>query len=117
MLNVAGIRIRRFVVARIVADAASVTVWTLAVVEGCPIEKLWFAAEEIVAVTTRKALLVPLSEPAVLVAVIVKVPVLEIVTLCDASTPAVKAAVVPPPAESVPVEVMLTVPVKLVTVL
>ena len=48
---------------------------------------------------------------------IVKLPVLEIVTACELRTPAVNAAVVPLPAESVPVEVMSTVPVKPVTVL
>ena len=63
---------------------------------------------------TVKALLVP-ADPAV--AVMVKLPVFEIVTLCEANTPAVKLSVVPPPAESVPVEVMATVPVKPVTVL
>ena len=50
----------------------------------------------------------------------VKLPVFEIVTACEASTPFVNAAVVPEPEESVPVDVMLTVlpaPVKLVTVL
>src|SRR5439155_18653110 len=40
----------------------------------------------------------------------------EIVTLCEASTPDAKAAVVPP-ADSVPVEVMVAVPLKPVTVL
>src|SRR5439155_1524785 len=51
-----------------------------------------------------------------LVAVSVKLPVYEIVTLCEASTPAVNAAVVPP-ADSVPVDVMVAVPVNPVTVL
>jgi hypothetical protein len=53
------------------------------------------------------------------VAVTVKLPVFETVTECEASTPLVNAAVVPPPAESVPVEVTSTVfpaPVKPVTV-
>src|SRR5436309_15977759 len=40
----------------------------------------------------------------------------EIVTLCEANTPAVNAAVVPP-ADSVPVDVMVAVPVNPVTVL
>jgi hypothetical protein len=62
-------------------------------------------------------LLVPVSLDPVFVAVIVKLPVLEIVTLCEANTPAVNAAVVPLPEESVPVEVMFTVPVNPVTVL
>jgi hypothetical protein len=51
--------------------------------------------------------------------VIVKVPVFEIVTECEARTPLVNAAVVPLPAESVPVELMETVlpaPEKEVTV-
>jgi hypothetical protein len=62
---------------------------------------------------TVKLLLVPFwAPPVVRVAVIVKLPVFEIVTACELSTPAVKAAVVPEPAESVPVEVMSTVPVK-----
>jgi hypothetical protein len=53
------------------------------------------------------------------VAVIVKLPVFEIVTACELSTPAVNAAVVPEPAESVPVDVMSTCcrAVKPVTVL
>src|SRR5881396_3665139 len=62
---------------------------------------------------TVNALLVPLDP---LVAVSVKLPVFEIVTLCEASTPALNAAVVPP-ADSVPVDVMVAVPVKPVTVL
>src|SRR5215210_4601381 len=66
---------------------------------------------------TVKLLLVPVWLPAVFVAVIVKEPVLEIVTARDASTPAVKAGVVPPPEESVPVELRSAVPVKPVTVL
>ncbi len=67
---------------------------------------------------TVKELLVPLwAPPVVRVAVIVKLPVLEMVTACEARTPFVNAAVVPEPAESVPVEVMSTVPVKPVTVL
>ena len=64
-----------------------------------------------------KLLLVPVSDPPVRVAVIVKLPVLEIVTLCEARTPELKAAVVPLPEDSIPVEVMFTVPVKPVTVL
>ena len=64
-----------------------------------------------------KLLLVPVSAPPLVrVAVIVKLPVFEIVTACEFSTPAVNAAVVPSPAESVPVEVMSTVPVNPVTV-
>src|SRR5437867_267213 len=43
-------------------------------------------------------------------------PVFEIVTLCEVSTPAVNATVVPP-ADSVPVDVMVAVPVNPVTVL
>src|SRR5207249_30017 len=62
---------------------------------------------------TVNALLVPLDP---LVAVSVKLPVFEIVTLCEASTPALNAAVVPP-ADSVPVDVMVAVPVNPVTVL
>ncbi len=66
-------------------------------------------------------LLVPFwAPPMVRVAVIVKLPVFEIVTACDARTPFVNAAVAPEPAESVPVDVMFTVfpaPVKPVTVL
>ncbi len=62
---------------------------------------------------TVNELLVPFwAPPVVRVAVIVKLPVLEMVTACEARTPVVKAAVVPEPAESVPVEVMSTVPVK-----
>jgi hypothetical protein len=62
---------------------------------------------------TVNELLVPFwAPPLVRVAVIVKLPVFEIVTACELSTPAVNAAVVPEPAESVPVEVMSTVPVK-----
>src|SRR6059036_2119805 len=62
---------------------------------------------------TVNALLVPLDP---FVAVSVKLPVFEIVTLCEVSTPAVNAAVVPP-ADSVPVDVMVAVPVNPVTVL
>ncbi len=40
---------------------------------------------------------------------IVKLPVLEIVTACDARTPFVKVVVVPEPAESDPVDEMSTV--------
>ena len=66
---------------------------------------------------TVKLLLVPDAPPPVCVAVTVNVPVLEIVTARDASTPAMKDGVVPPPADNVPVEVISTVPVKPVTVL
>ncbi len=52
-----------------------------------------------------------------MVAVMVQLPVFVIVTLWEANTPAVKAAVAPLPPESVPVEVMSTVPVKPVWVL
>ena len=44
-------------------------------------------------------------------------PVFEMVTACDASTPAEKANVAPLPADNVPVDVIVAVPVKLVTVL
>ena len=64
-----------------------------------------------------KLLLVPASVPPVLVAVIVKVPLLEMETERLASTPLVKFAVVPLPDDKVPVDVISTVPVKLVTVL
>ena len=50
---------------------------------------------------------------------IVKIPVFETVTECEARTPLVNVAVVPEPPESVPVELMSTVlpaPVKPVTV-
>ncbi len=60
------------------------------------------------------------NPPALSVAVISKLPVLEMVTLWDASTPLVKFAVAPLPAERVPVELISTVfpaPVKAVTVL
>ena len=67
--------------------------------------------------STVKRLLVPLSEPALLAALMVKLPVSVMVTLWPLSTPAVKAVVVPLPALSVPVEVISTVPVKSVTVL
>src|SRR5438552_4156096 len=62
---------------------------------------------------TVNALLVPFDP---LVAVSVKLPVFEIVTLCEASTPDANVAVVPP-ADSVPVDVMVAVPLKPVTVL
>lgn len=55
--------------------------------------------------------LVPVSDPDVFVALIANDPVLLIFTVCDASTPAVKAAVVPLPCVRVPVELILTVPV------
>src|SRR5437867_2949301 len=61
---------------------------------------------------TVNALLVPLDP---LVAVSVKLPVFEIVTLCEASTPDANAAVVPP-ADSVPVDVMVAVPLNPVNV-
>ena len=66
---------------------------------------------------TVKLLLVPVSVLPVFVAVIVKLPLLEIVTEWLLSTPEVKAEVVPLPDDSVPVEVISTVPVKVVTVL
>jgi hypothetical protein len=67
---------------------------------------------------TVKVLLVPFwPPPLVLVAVMVKFPVLDIVTLWDDNTPLTKLVVVPPPDDSVPVEVIFTVPVKLVAVL
>ena len=67
---------------------------------------------------TVNELLVPVSAPPLVrVAVIVKLPVLEIVTGCELSTPAVNAAVVPTAGGERPVEVMSTVPVKPVTVL
>ncbi len=67
---------------------------------------------------TSKLLLVPVcAPPDVRVAVIVKLPVLEIVTLRVANTPATNAGVVPPPAERVPVELMFTVLTKVVAVL
>ncbi len=58
--------------------------------------------------------------PALSVAVMVKLPTLETVTLWEANTPLVNVAVVPLPAERVPVEVMSTVfpaPVNAVAVL
>ena len=61
---------------------------------------------------TVNRLLVPVSVPDVRVAVIVKFPVFENVTLFEPNTPFVKAAVVPPPAESVPVDVIPAVPAK-----
>src|SRR5437016_9023402 len=61
---------------------------------------------------TANRLLVPDSVPDVRVAVIVKLPVFENMTLCELNTPFVKAAVAPPPAESVPVDVIPTVPPK-----
>ena len=60
------------------------------------------------------------SPPALSVAVIVKLPVLEMVTLWEASMPLLKVVVVPAPAERVPVELISTVfvtPSKAVTVL
>jgi hypothetical protein len=67
-------------------------------------------------VLTRKSLLVPVCAPAEFVAVMWNVPELLIVTLVD-SAPETKAPLVPPPAESVPFDVMFTVPVKPVAVL
>ena len=67
--------------------------------------------------STVKLFDMPLAVADVSVAVIVKLPVFDIVTLCDANTPLVKATVVPPPADRFPVEVMSAVPLKLVTVL
>src|SRR5207247_3476701 len=62
---------------------------------------------------TVNGLLVPFDP---FVAVSVKLPVFEIVTLCEVSTPPENAAVVPP-ADSVPVDVMVAAPVNPVTVL
>src|SRR5947199_93129 len=62
---------------------------------------------------TVNALLVPLDP---LVSVSVPHPAFFLATLCEANTPAVNAAVVPP-ADSVPVDVMVAVPVNPVTVL
>ncbi len=67
--------------------------------------------------STVNALLVPASVLPVFVAVSVKDPVFEIVTLCVESTPAVKDAVVPLPEDNVPVELTSTVPTNPVTVL
>src|SRR2546425_1194143 len=61
---------------------------------------------------TANRLLVPLSVPAVRVAVMEKVPVFENMTLCELMTPFVKPPAVPPPDTSVPVEVIPTVPAK-----
>src|SRR5689334_13351003 len=70
---------------------------------------------------TRNELLVPLSGPdGFFVAVMVNVPVLEMVTLWEARTPFVNPAVAPLPADNVPVELIITLfdpPLKLVTVL
>ena len=58
--------------------------------------------------------------PALSVAVIVKLPVLEMVTLWEANTPLAKVDVVPPPPDRVPVEVISAVfptPSKVVMVL
>jgi hypothetical protein len=52
MFNPAGIRIRRLLVAVIVAVEESVTVSVLAVAAACPTVKLWFAAEESMAAVT-----------------------------------------------------------------
>ena len=62
----------------------------------------------------------PPNPPALSVAVIVKLPVFDIVTLWEANTPLVKVAVAPLPADRVPVEVIsavLPAPVNAVTVL
>ncbi len=62
----------------------------------------------------------PPSPPALSVAVIVKLPVLDMVTLWEAKTPLVNVAVVPLPADNVPVELIsavLPAPVNRVTVL
>ena len=53
---------------------------------------------------------VPLpTPPALSVAVIVKLPVSDMVTLWEANTPLVNVAVVPLPADRVPVDVISTV--------
>ncbi len=62
----------------------------------------------------------PPNPPALSVAVMVKLPVFDIVTLWEASKPLVNVAVVPLPADNVPVEVTSTVfpaPVNCVAVL
>ncbi len=51
----------------------------------------------------------PPKPPALSVAVMVKLPVFDIVTLWEANTPFVKVAVVPLPADRVPVELISTV--------
>src|SRR5439155_1201918 len=63
---------------------------------------------------TSNALLVPVAAVfgAWPVAVMLKLPVFEMVTVWEASTPLAKFAVVPPPADNVPVELMVTCPVK-----
>ena len=63
--------------------------------------------------STSNALLVPVCVLDVLVTVMVRFPVLLIFTTFPDNTPATNAALVPPPVVSVPVEVRLTVPVKL----
>ena len=78
------------------------------VLEGSTLKASWAGGPGV----TVKAALVPVSRVTGLVAVMVKLPTFDIVTLWEESTPLVKAAVAPPPAESVPVEVMSTVPVK-----
>jgi hypothetical protein len=60
---------------------------------------------------TAKEVLVPVCAPSVLVAVIVKFPVFDIVMPDEARTPDANDALVPPPADSAPVDVMFTVPV------
>ena len=60
------------------------------------------------------------NPPTLSVAVMVKLPVLVMVTLWEANIPLVNVAVVPLPADNVPVDVMsavLPAPVKAVTVL
>ncbi len=62
----------------------------------------------------------PPKPPALSVAVMVKLPVFDIVTLWEANTPLVNVAVVPFPADNVPVELISAVfpaPSKAVTVL
>ena len=61
---------------------------------------------------TENKLLIPFSEPLVRVAVIVKFPGFEIVIPVEDNIPAANEADVPPPAVRVPVDVILTVPVK-----
>ena len=65
---------------------------------------------------TTNALLIPVAPPPVFVAVMVKLPPLAIVTLLDDNTPDANAGVVPPPDQSVPVDVMSAVPENPVTV-
>ena len=65
---------------------------------------------------TVKLLLVPNSDPVERVAVMVQVPMLVILTVCWASTPLVKLAVVPWPSPMLQFDVTETVPVKAVIV-